>query len=184
MEWFRCWPRLYLPLVFENRFGYSPAGLERFPTKGVCMRPGLFGWLLLVGLFGGISLVWGLARWIKPYEADGMPKAMASHTQLGLPPCTFLAVTGIPCPSCGLTTSFSLMAHFDPVPAFRANPAGPILLMLSGILWIWSLVCIAHRRFYWSRKWEFRLVLWLGAVFLLLLLRWLAMVVVPRIFGN
>ncbi len=148
------------------------------------MRPGLYGWLLLTGLFLGIPVVWGLARWITPYDVDGTPKRLSTHTQLGLPPCTFLVVSGIPCPSCGLTTSFSLMVHGDPIPSLRANPAGPILLLVTLSVWIWSLWCMLHRQLIWSRIWEFRLVLILSGVFLILLIRWVAFVVFPRIYGN
>ncbi|MCC7535331.1 MAG: DUF2752 domain-containing protein [Deltaproteobacteria bacterium] len=54
-----------------------------------------------------------------------------THTQLGLPPCGFLVVTGYPCPGCGLTTSFSAMAHFDPVLAAFANPFGVLLFLVT-----------------------------------------------------
>lgn len=54
-----------------------------------------------------------------------------THTQLGLPPCGFLVVTGYPCPGCGLTTSFSAMAHFDPVHAAFANPFGVLLFLVT-----------------------------------------------------
>ena len=171
-------------LVFLPRSGYPTAGFEQFPKKGVRMRPGLYGWLLLLGLFLGIPMVWGLARWITPYDVDGTPRALSTHTQLGLPPCTFLVVTGLPCPSCGLTTSFSLMVHGDPFPSFRANPAGPILLLFTLFVWFWSLWCMMRRQLFWSRVWEFRLVLLLGGVFLLLLIKWLLFVVFPRLYGT
>lgn len=54
-----------------------------------------------------------------------------THTQLGLPPCGFLVVTGYPCPGCGLTTAFSAMAHFDPVHAAFANPFGVLLFLVT-----------------------------------------------------
>ena len=54
-----------------------------------------------------------------------------THEQLGLPPCTFLARTGWPCPSCGLTTSVSLMAHGQIAAAFSAQPFGVLLAMAA-----------------------------------------------------
>ena len=54
-----------------------------------------------------------------------------THTQLGLPPCGFLVVTGIPCPGCGLTTSFSHMIRAQVVGAAHANPFGVLLFLVS-----------------------------------------------------
>ena len=38
--------------------------------------------------------------------------------------CTFLRVTGMPCPGCGLTRSFISIAHGRPRDAWHFNPAG------------------------------------------------------------
>jgi len=51
-----------------------------------------------------------------------------THRQLGLPGCSFLARTGLPCPSCGLTTSVSAAVHGRLGLALRAHPFGPVLL--------------------------------------------------------
>lgn len=59
------------------------------------------------------------------------PSGHGTHTQLGLPPCGFLVITGCPCPGCGLTTAFAHLAHLDPVGAARANPFGIPLFLVS-----------------------------------------------------
>jgi hypothetical protein len=43
--------------------------------------------------------------------------------------CAFRNLTGTGCPGCGLTRSFSFMAHGDPVQAFRMNWIGPFLFL-------------------------------------------------------
>jgi len=48
--------------------------------------------------------------------------------------CYFNNVTGLPCPSCGLTRSFNAMAHLQIAEAFGLNWMGPILF--TGILLI------------------------------------------------
>lgn len=55
------------------------------------------------------------------------PSGMGTHRQLGLSPCTFLSFTGYPCPMCGMTTTFSLYAHFHPLRAFANQPFGLVL---------------------------------------------------------
>ncbi|MEM6955599.1 MAG: DUF2752 domain-containing protein [Myxococcota bacterium] len=54
-----------------------------------------------------------------------------THTQLGLPPCGFLQATGIPCPGCGLTTSFAHMVRFQFTGASMANAFGVALFLVS-----------------------------------------------------
>src|SRR4051812_16213315 len=76
-----------------------------------------------VGLVG----VFVVAARLDPYDADGAPRTMATHTQLGLPECNFLRLTGVPCPSCGMTTSFALLIRGDVIAAGRANPVGALL---------------------------------------------------------
>lgn len=47
--------------------------------------------------------------------------------------CAVRAVTGVPCPGCGLTRSFVAAAHGDLGAAFAFHPFGPVLLALCGV---------------------------------------------------
>jgi hypothetical protein len=52
-----------------------------------------------------------------------------THLALGLPPCGFRVWTGLPCPTCGLTTAFALLARGRIVAALHAHPLGlPLFL--------------------------------------------------------
>ncbi|QQR90374.1 MAG: DUF2752 domain-containing protein [Myxococcales bacterium] len=64
-----------------------------------------------------------IARMLHP-----SPLGYGSHLQLGLPPCGFLIWSGMPCPSCGLTTSFAHLLHLQWIEAWHANPWGFFLL--------------------------------------------------------
>lgn len=68
----------------------------------------------------------GIAYWLHP-SATGME----THKSLGLPSCGLLTVTRIPCPTCGYTTAFSAAAHGHLLDAFRIQPAGASLAILT-----------------------------------------------------
>ncbi|MER3416121.1 MAG: hypothetical protein C4297_07940 [Gemmataceae bacterium] len=101
------------------------------------------GWvracLVVIGL--GWIVVFVLAGCVlKPYRATGEPLLLGTHEQLGLPPCSFYRLTGIPCPSCGMTSSMALFMHGDPANSLRANPAGTLLAVAGLVLVPWFLL--------------------------------------------
>ncbi len=53
------------------------------------------------------------------------PSGCGTHTRLLMLPCIFRAVTGIPCPLCGMTTAFAQASRGNLPAAFEANPLGP-----------------------------------------------------------
>ncbi len=57
-------------------------------------------------------------------------RGYGTHTQLGLPPCGFLLLTGSPCPGCGLTTAFAHGIRGDWLLAASANPLGLVLFVV------------------------------------------------------
>jgi len=70
-------------------------------------------------------------------------RGYGTHEQLGLPACGFLARTGWPCPSCGLTTSVTNTVHGHIVTAFWVQPFGVVLcaaLALFGVVGLAQLV--------------------------------------------
>ncbi|MCC6676577.1 MAG: DUF2752 domain-containing protein [Phycisphaerales bacterium] len=58
-----------------------------------------------------------LSAWLTP-----APEGHATHTQLGLPQCGWVARFNKPCPTCGMTTAFALAAHGDISGSLRAQP--------------------------------------------------------------
>jgi hypothetical protein len=79
------------------------------------------------GVLGAAALaVLAIARGLDPD-----PSGMGTHVQLGLPPCSFLVMTGLPCPTCGLTTAFAYMARLEITHALAANAIGPVLFGLT-----------------------------------------------------
>jgi len=58
-----------------------------------------------------------------------------THTGLPLPPCGFKSMFHKPCPSCGMTTSFSLIVRGRFIEAAKAQPAGVFLFLTTLFVW-------------------------------------------------
>jgi len=81
-------------------------------------------------LLGGFSVAFGLEPDLRGY---------GTHQRLGLPPCIFREMFGVPCPSCGMTTSFSYFTRARIIEAFQANVAGLLLAVVCAVQipWCW-----------------------------------------------
>jgi hypothetical protein len=166
-----------LPLHRTETIAMNPAStssdqereevLEVIPAPRPWVRGGL------IGLALGLSAVFVVACWLNPYNSDGSPRTVATHQQLGLPPCTFFRTTGLPCPSCGMTTSFALLMHGDPLNSLRANAVGTVLAGFCLLLIPWCLASAVWRRTLFVRSLERALTFVVLAFLSMMLLRWL-----------
>lgn len=97
---------------------------------------------LLGGAFAlGCLTVLIIARMLQPD-----PRGLSTHTALGLDPCYFLAHTGIPCPTCGMTTSFSWFARGNLIASFYIQPMGCVLAVLCAAgFWIGLYIAVTGR---------------------------------------
>lgn len=100
------------------------------------------------------------------------PRGHGTHEQLGMTPCSWPRVHGMPCMTCGVTTSASLLLHGRPIAAFLTQPFG-MLLTLTALLFIALSIshlvrgeCLASRVAFWP--WPKILIFWV----LLLLGAW------------
>jgi hypothetical protein len=97
---------------------------------------------LLLTTLAGLTLA--VARFLKPSQTG-----VGTHEQLGLPPCFFLHLTGIPCPGCGLTTCFAHSVRLHFYQAFITQPFGLILFALT-VASIPMFLVLLLRRVPWS----------------------------------
>jgi hypothetical protein len=136
--------------------------------------PALGRWVrgTLVGIALGLALVFAVAAWLNPYDEHGQPRRMETHQQIGLPPCNFYRLTGLPCPSCGMTTSFALLVRGDLGNSLRANAVGTLLAVCWLALIPWSLACALVGRPLLIRSLEWALTLAVIVFLVLLLARW------------
>src|SRR3954447_18121509 len=90
-------------------------------------------WAMVRGAIG-LAAVLGVARCLEPD-----PRGYGTHTQLGLYPCMFAQVTGSPCPSCGMMTSFAwfVRGRFDR--SWQATAAESLLAPACAALIPWLL---------------------------------------------
>jgi len=81
--------------------------------------------LIWWGIAAGSIVVLALAAAIEPAA-----RGYGTHTQLGLPPCGFLLLSGSPCPGCGLTTAFAHGIRGHWAMAASSNPLGLALFLI------------------------------------------------------
>ncbi len=116
--------------------------------------------------------VFTIAVLLNPYR-DGRVWLEETHKQLGLPPCTFKVLTrGLPCPSCGMTSSFALLMHGDLWNSLRANFVGTLLALFCLAVIPWGLLSAVRGRWVFVRSLEFILLRLVLIFVVLLLLRW------------
>lgn len=76
----------------------------------------------------GLAATLLLSLWLKPD-----PRGLGTHEQMLFLPCNFYALTGLPCPFCGMTTAFTHMARGEVREAFFTQPMG-VLGFLACVL--------------------------------------------------
>ena len=70
------------------------------------------------------------------------PTGMGTHKALGLQPCQFLATSGLPCPTCGMTTSFAHFVRGQWLRSFYVQPMGFLAALATGAVF-WACLYIA-----------------------------------------
>ena len=111
------------------------------------------------------------------------PRGYGTHEQIGLGPCAFLASTGRPCPSCGMTTSFAWFVRCDPVRSWGANPAGSLIAPTCLVSIPWLLAASIRGRPAPFRTLEQPLVVLAVALVALTLLSWTVRLTLGRALG-
>jgi len=90
----------------------------------------------LLVVAGGVAVL-AVAAYLNPDR-----RGYGTHTQLGGGPCGMLLWTGLPCPTCGMTTAFAHTVRGQWGRAFWAQPSG-FLLALATVaavgVGLWSL---------------------------------------------
>jgi hypothetical protein len=86
--------------------------------------------------FAGIGASSGLALLLTAATLQPADAGHGTHTQLGLPPCTWAVAFDRPCITCGMTTSFAHAAEGDLLTAATIQPFG-LLLAVGTAVGVW-----------------------------------------------
>jgi hypothetical protein len=64
-------------------------------------------------------------------------QGVGTHTRLGLAHCEFLARTSLPCPTCGMTTSFAHFVRGNLLASLYVQPMGTVLALGTAVaFWV------------------------------------------------
>lgn len=155
-------------LTDESEWEYDPPRVV--PVLPSVVRVALIA--IAVGLVG----IFAIAIKLDPYRG-GTVWSQGTHQQLGLPPCTFVVATGgLPCPSCGMSTSFALLIRGDLWNSIQANFVGTMLALVCLAYVPWAFYCAIRGRSLWITSMEQVLVRLIVVFMVLTLLRWLVVV--------
>ncbi|MFN7020064.1 MAG: DUF2752 domain-containing protein [Phycisphaerales bacterium] len=77
------------------------------------------------------------------------PRGVETHTQLGLWPCGWYLASGVPCPTCGMTTAVAAAANGSYFTSLRTQPFGFIMALAAAV----SFWAGMHVAWFGSRLW-------------------------------
>lgn len=122
-------------------------------------RPGFpIGWkirLLLIGWSLFLIAGFGIA-----FQTTPDPRGFGTHQRFGFAPCVIRNQLSIPCPSCGMTTSFSHFVRGQIRQSAEANTAGLVLALVCVVMIPWSWISVYRKRLWLVSKPE-TCLLWL-----------------------
>lgn len=129
--------------------------------------------ILWVGLLIGVLAAFAVSLAMTP-----APEGFGTHQQLGLPPCSVRVWWGVPCPACGMTTSWSLFVRGWWGRSIVVNAGGWMLAGLAtvvgcvaagvvwsgrgpsrrmvwcGVVWAWGALGVAILQWAWRVEWD------------------------------
>ena len=82
------------------------------------------------------------------------PSGMGTHRQLGLSGCAVLTLTGLPCPMCGMTTTFTHLAHLEVIQGTINQPFGLALFTATVISFVVGTIDVIRPMGAWRKALE------------------------------
>lgn len=108
-----------------------------YATSPVPQKLGFVGRLIALGVAAACFALLATAVMLPPNRGG-----VATHTAMGFDECQFLATTNLPCPSCGMTTSFAWFVRGNIAASLYVQPMGTLLATAAGMTF-WAGLYIA-----------------------------------------
>lgn len=96
-------------------------------------RRSLEHWFVFLLPLAGLALIVTFAFFVEP-DARGF----GTHEKLGLPSCKMMDWFGVPCPGCGVTTSFALASRGHLLDSIRNQPFGIVVVLGVLVATVWA----------------------------------------------
>ena len=84
-------------------------------------------------MLGGVVATIGLAPLVVGAGLTPAGDGHGTHTQMGLPSCSWVVAFDKPCPTCGMTTAVTHAAHGDLAGSLLTQPAGAVFAVLAAM---------------------------------------------------
>jgi hypothetical protein len=129
---------------------------EQTPSNGhplgplICRQP--LSRQVLGRLFALVLFVLSAGVLVTAARLPPNPAGAGTHERLGLAPCGFYSLTGIPCPTCGMTTAFAYAVRGQLFQAFEAQAMGLLLALATAAAAGLSLIVAVTGRT-WTVNW-------------------------------
>lgn len=101
-----------------------PPTAPSVPAEPKAMSPRVLGGIVMAVAMSPLAIGAGLSP---ASEGHG------THTQMGLPSCSWVMAFQRPCPTCGMTTAVTHAAHGDLLGAVLTQPAGATFAVLLAV---------------------------------------------------
>ena len=133
----------------------------------------IFHWRPLIPGERDEELIWGTIISLSGFFA-------ACWIWLGLPTlsCPFHVITGIPCPTCGITRAFSCLLNGDPRTAFLFNPLAVSILLGIAIYLVYAAVVVVVKmpRLRWNPMSRLQKAMIRASVISLVAMNWIYLI--------
>jgi hypothetical protein len=109
----------------------------------------------------------GLSVYLKPSS-----RGFGTHEQLGLAPCSFNQFVDLPCPSCGMTTSFSHFVRGQWLRSLQASTTAFVLALVCAAMIPWCLTSIRNKHLWKVDRPDTALLFLMGCLYVVAGVEW------------
>ena len=109
----------------------------------------------------------GLSVYLKPSS-----RGFGTHEQLGLAPCSFQQLVNLPCPSCGMTTSFSHFVRGQWLRSLQASTTAFVLALVCASMVPWCLASLQKKHLWKVDRPDTALLILMGCLYLVAGVEW------------